>query len=168
MLPQSRQRWCVHTGLGGGGWRLQGLVARRANPLRRTPYTTSPRYSCTAGKEMHACIYAICKASHVRHGRTQWRIHPCALLRSHVSQTYQSAQEIAWGAFSLPLLSLNKQKFPYAWFWDLLRPFQRNYPCLSVLFIGLRWLPRTFCTPMWEWRKTNQSARLALKELSES
>lgn len=52
-LPRSRQRWCARTGLGGGGWRLRGLAARRADRPRRTPCTTCPRYPCTAGEQTH-------------------------------------------------------------------------------------------------------------------
>ena len=173
MLPQSRRPWCVHTGLGGGGWRPRGLAARRANPLRRTLCTKSPRYSCTAGQDKHAHIYTNChsdiKRFHMRHDMRQWCIHRCTLPRSHMLVRHtRLCKKLPEEHFSIPSLSLNMKKCPFIWLWALWRLYQKNYSWLSVLFIGLWWLPGTFCTPTWEGRKNKPISEVGLKEISES
>lgn len=129
MSPQSRPLWCAHIGLGGDGWHLQGLAARRANLPRHTPYTTSPHYSCTAGEETHADIYANCHTDIKKFQKTWheavWYTSLCSLQKSHASQ---SALEIALGA----LVSLNMQKCPFIWLWAL-KSFSKDFSWVCCL-----------------------------------
>lgn len=110
MSPQSMPQWCAHKGLGGDGWRLQGLVAQRADPPRRMLCTTSRHYSCTAGEEMHADI----NRTDIRHftWARAWgmHIHPCVLFRSHI--IVRVCQKLPCGCFLL-LESLRINTCPF-------------------------------------------------------
>ncbi len=93
----------------------------------------------------------------------------CSSWESHVSQTYQSAQEIACGAFPLPLLSLNTQKCPFIWLWALLRLFSEE---LFMVECAVHWpvVPslKLSVPPCGRGGKQNLSEGLALKKYQQA
>lgn len=109
------------------------------------------------------------KVFRMRHDMRQCCIHRYTLPRSHMLVRHtRVCKKSPEGHFSIPSLSLNRKKCPFIWLWALWRLYQKNYSWLSVLFIGLWWLPGTFCTPTWEGRKNKPISEAGLKEISES